>query len=189
MFGFCSLDGLCFNSRQAGLARATSLSFIYSHQASVGQQQPEAVMAALASAVHQHLQSALISQHLHVFLRSRLLNFQVPKPSGKGACSGFSHVLQVLLNYSRGSGALELAHITRRKDLGRKGNVEPDQETSPPAAVFSWFLFGLHKESPRDKKRKIVSDGFQRNLKAVDPDEEQQRRGDADNRWCWIPAC
>lgn len=43
--------------------------------------------------------------------------FTNPRSLSKATSSCFLHGLQVLLNHSRGSGALELAHIARRKTL------------------------------------------------------------------------
>lgn len=134
-------------------------------------------MSALASAINQHLHRGLMSQQVHVLLRSWLLNLQAPKPSSKAACSCscFLHVLQGFLNYSRSSGAPELAHLTCWKTCRKqqsKGGAGSGDFTIHRRLLVP---FALHK-SPRNKS----CDSFQRNLKAFEP-EEQQQRGDADS--------
>lgn len=120
--------------------------------------------------------------------RSRLLNLQVPKPLRQ---------CRVLLLLTCAPGFLELFTQFRRaptrthntaEDLGRKGKRGAGSGGFTTHRRLCWFLSALNKRVQKTKQ-KLVSNGFQRNLKAFDPDEEQQQRGDADNRWCWISAC
>lgn len=115
-----------------------------------------------------------MSQYLHGLLRSWLWNLQAPKPSSKAACSCSLHVLQVFPNYSRSSGALELAHITGWRTLAGKQTWSRIRGLHHPLPFVS-VPFTPHKRVQETKS----CHGFQRHLKAFDPDEEeQQQRGD-----------
>lgn len=110
-------------------------------------------MSALASAVHQRLQSGLVSQYLHVF--PPFLTFEFTSPKTLRQC-------RVLLLLTRAPGFLELFTRFRRartrthntaEDLGWKGDVEPDQEISPLTAVCVGSFWPSTKESKKQTKK------------------------------------
>lgn len=118
-------------------------------------------MSGLPPTVNQHLQrglhvtrSACITPLLAFELKSPPALLHAPAPY---RCSRFSwiiHAVQVRLN--------------SRSQRGR-----PWQESKRFSCLFLWI-------SRKESKTKEGSGDFQRRLKALDPDEEQQQRGNAD---------